>query len=122
MPRAFGAVLPRRRTPWAAIAFTSAIAAALVATGDLSSLADTTVALLVMVFAIVNVCVLVLRRDPVEHEHFRVWSFVPVAGVAISLALLTQIHAATYARAALLVSLGAALWVVNQLLSLRRSA
>jgi amino acid transporter len=122
MPRTFGVVLPGRRTPWAAIAFTSAIAAALVATGDLGALADTTVALLVIVFAIVNVCVLVLRREEVEHEHFRVWSFVPVLGVAISLALLTQIHAATYARAALLVSSGAVLWAVNQLVARRRAA
>jgi APA family basic amino acid/polyamine antiporter len=121
MPRAFATVLPSRRTPWVAIAFTSCVAAALVATGDLGSLADTTVALLVMVFAVVNVCVLVLRRDPVDHEHFAVWSWVPVAGVAISIALLTQIQAATYARAALLVALGAALWVVNRLV-LRRQA
>jgi len=115
MPGAFAQILPGRRTPWFAIAFTSAIGAALVATGDLGSLADTTVALLVMVFAIVNVCVLVLRRDPVDHEHFAVWSFVPVAGVAISAALLTQVAAATFARAGLLVALGAALWAVNRL-------
>ena len=75
----------------------------LVATGDLASLADTTVALLVIVFAIVNVSVLVLRREPVEHEHFVVPSAVPVIGVGISLALLTQIEAETYVRAALLV-------------------
>jgi amino acid transporter len=102
-----------------AVAFTSAIAAALVATGDLGSLADTTVALLVVVFAIVNVCVLVLRRDRVEHAHFRVPSVVPVVGVAISLALLTQIAAATYARAGLLLAVGVALWIVNGLV-LRR--
>ena len=35
-----------------------------------TTLADTTVALLVVVFAIVNVTVLVLRRDEVEHDHF----------------------------------------------------
>ena len=93
VPRPFALVLSERRTPWFAIAFTTAIAAVLVATGDLDELADTTVALLVVVFAIVNVCVLVLRRDPVDHEHFVVPSFVPVVGIAISLALLTQIEA-----------------------------
>jgi amino acid transporter len=122
VPRPFARVLPGRRTPWFAIAFTSAIAAGLVATGELGSLADTTVALLVVVFGIVNVCVLVLRRDPVEHEHFEVWSFVPVVGVAISIALLTQIQAATYARAAILVSIGVALWVVNWLILRRQAA
>jgi APA family basic amino acid/polyamine antiporter len=120
VPGPFAKVLPSRRTPWVAIAFTSAVAAVLVATGDLGSLADTTVALLVVVFGIVNVCVLVLRREPVDHEHFVVPSFVPVVGVGISLALLTQIKAETYGRAALLVALGAALWVVNWLVLRRR--
>ena len=119
MPRPFALVLSERRTPWFAIAFTSAIAAVLVATGDLDDLADTTVALLVVVFAIVNVCVLVLRREPVDHEHFVVPTFVPVVGVAISLALLTQIEAEIYARAGILVAVGGALWVVNWLV-LRR--
>jgi APA family basic amino acid/polyamine antiporter len=119
MPRPFAKVLPGRRTPWFAIAFTSSIAAVLVATGDLASLADTTVALLVVVFAIVNVSVLVLRRERVEHEHFVVPSVVPVIGVGISIALLTQIEAETYGRAAILVGVGVALWIVNWLV-LRR--
>ena len=121
VPRPFALVLSERRTPWFAIAFTSAVAAVLVATGDLDDLADTTVALLVVVFAIVNVCVLVLRRDPVDHDHFVVWTFVPVIGVGISLALLTQIEAEIYARAAILVAVGIALWVVNWLI-VRRQA
>ena len=119
VPRPFAKVLPVRRTPWFAIAFTALIAAVLIATGDLDSLADTTVALLVIVFAIVNVCVLVLRRERVEHEHFVVPSFIPVIGVGISIALLTQIESATYGRAAILVSVGAVLWIVNWLV-LRR--
>jgi APA family basic amino acid/polyamine antiporter len=122
VPGPFAKVLPSRRTPWFAIAFTSAVAAVLVATGDLGSLADTTVALLVVVFGIVNVCVLVLRRDPVDHEHFVVPSFVPVVGVGISAALLTQIEAATYGRAALLVALGVVLWIVNWLVLRRQAA
>ena len=119
VPRPFSKLLPGRRTPWFAIAFTSSIAAVLIATGDLGSLADTTVALLVVVFAVVNVSVLVLRRDPVEHPHFVVPAAVPVVGVAISLALLTQIEGDTYARAALLLAVGVALWAVNWLV-LRR--
>jgi APA family basic amino acid/polyamine antiporter len=115
VPRPFSRVLPGRRTPWFAIAFTSAIAAVLVATGDLDDLADTTVALLVVVFAVVNVCVLALRRETADHEHFRVWTFVPIVGVAISIALLTQIEAEIFARAGILVAVGAALWVVNWL-------
>ena len=51
--------------------FTVGIAAVLVSTGDVGNLADTTVLLLLCVFAMVNVCVIVLRRERVEHSHFR---------------------------------------------------
>ena len=64
VPAPLGTISEKRRTPWVAILFTTAIAAVLIITGDLSKLADTTVALLVIVFAIVNVSVLVLRRRP----------------------------------------------------------
>ena len=79
-PRSF-----RAPHPWFAIVFTTALAVILVLTGDLGDLADTTVALLLIVFIIVNVTVLVLRRDPVEHDHFQIPSIVPVIGVGISI-------------------------------------
>ena len=121
LPPQLSLVLPNRRTPWAAVAFTTLLAAGLIVTGDLSKLADTTVALLVIVFAIVNISVLVLRRDPVDHEHFRIPSVFPVLGVGVSIALLTQIEGETYVRAAILLAIGVGLWVVNALF-LRRSA
>ena len=121
VPRQLGLVWASRRTPWVAILFTSALAAGLIVTGDLSKLADTTVALLVIVFAIVNATVLYLRRDPVDHDHFRVPSIVPVLGIGVSIALLTQIEGEVFARAGILVGIGVALWLVNELF-LRRSA
>ena len=81
--RLFGRVLPERRTPLVAIAFTTLIAIVLIATGDLSSLADTTVLLLLFVFTIVNVAVLVLRRERVEHDHFQAPSVFPVLGAIV---------------------------------------
>ena len=113
LPRPFGSVLAERRTPWVAIAFVTALAAILVITGNLEKLADTTVALLVVVFAIVNVTVLYLRRDEVEHDHFRVPWPLPIIGVGISIALLTQVSGEAYLRAALLVGLGIVLWAIN---------
>jgi amino acid transporter len=113
LPRPFALVHERRRTPVVAILFTTLIAVVLVSTTDLAKLADTTVALLVVVFGIVNVTVLVLRRDRVEHEHFRVPSIVPVIGVGVSIALLTQIEGEVYARAAILIAIGVLLWAVN---------
>ncbi len=122
VPRPFGIVHPVRRTPWVAIAFTTALGVVLVSTGDLGGLADTTVALLVVVFAVVNVTVLVLRGDSVEHDHFSAPSVVPVVGVGISIALLTQIEAVTFGRVGLILVLGVAIWVLNALLVRREPA
>src|SRR3712207_997667 len=89
IPRPFGRVHGGRRTPWVAIVFTTLLAAVLVVSGDLSDLADTTVVLLLLVFAAVNVSVLVLRRDPVDRDHFHAPSAIPVIGAIVSLGLLT---------------------------------
>ena len=62
-----------------AILFTASLAAVLVVVGDLDTLADTTVLLLLFVFVCVNTAVLVLRRDKVDHEHFRAPGIVPGA-------------------------------------------
>jgi amino acid transporter len=115
VPAAFGRVLRGRRTPHVAIAFTTAIAVVLISTGDLGELADTTVVLLLAVFAIVNVTVLVLRRDPVDHEHFRAPASLPALGALVSVVLLVDRvggDPVVGLRAAGLVGLGALLWLV----------
>jgi amino acid transporter len=117
LPRWFGHVLPGRRTPWASIAFTAAIGVVLVVTGDLGVLADTTVMLLLLVFAAVNVSVLVLRRDKVDHEHFRTPAICPILGALISLFLVTQNEAAIYLRAAILMAIGLVFWAINRFVS-----
>jgi basic amino acid/polyamine antiporter, APA family len=121
VPRPFDALLASRRTPWFSILFTTLLACGLIVTGNLEKLVDTTVALLVVVFGIVNATVLVLRRDPVDRDHFTVPTPVPLIGIAVSLALLTQIEPEVWARAGLLLAIGAAIWAVNVAI-LRRTA
>ncbi len=99
VPGVLARLLPGRRTPWVAIAFTTAIGLALVATGDLGTLADMTVTLLLLVFAVVNASVLVLRRDPVDHDHFVAPRAIPILGVVVSLAVLATQEPATFLRA-----------------------
>jgi len=91
IPSVMGATHSIRRTPWVAIIFTTLIALVLVTYGSLGDLADTTVALLLLVFAIVNVSVLVLRRSPVAHRHFVAPSVLPVIGAVTCLILLAQL-------------------------------
>ncbi|BBY43544.1 APC family permease [Mycolicibacterium celeriflavum] len=112
LPSVLGRVLPRRRTPWAAIVATTAVAMLLSLLGDLSTLAETVVLLLLVVFISTNVAVLVLRRDQVEHPHFQVWTAVPVLGVASCVLLLTQQTATVWLYGAILVAVGAVLHLV----------
>lgn len=114
IPRAFGKVHPARRTPWFAIAFTAAVASLLLATGEVGELAETTVLLLLLVFATVNASVLVLRREKVDAPHFRAPTVMPVIGILVSLALMTTKDAETFGRAAILLLAGALLWVVTR--------
>jgi basic amino acid/polyamine antiporter, APA family len=114
LPRWLGLVLPGRHTPWAAIALTAAIAAVLVSTGDLETLADTTVVLLLLAFIGVNAAVLGARRDPVEHAHFRIPTPIPVIGIVVCIGLLTQQEGRIFARAALLLAVGVVLWAVGR--------
>ena len=117
VPKALGRVHEGRRTPYVAIVFTASLAAALVLVGDLETLADTTVLLLLFVFVCVNTAVLVLRRDPVDHDHFRAPTIVPVLGVIACVALI--IHKAfddlvIFAYAGGLIALGIALWAITR--------
>jgi amino acid transporter len=111
----FGYVSPTRRTPLIAIAFTTGLAMVLAATGDLSDLADTTVLLLLLVFMVVNVAVLVLRRDPVDHDHFRAPTIIPIIGVAVCIVLATDKAGEIWARAGILLVVGLVLWALNWL-------
>ncbi|GAA4967145.1 APC family permease [Kineococcus glutinatus] len=125
LPSFLSAVHPFRRTPWIAIVFTTAISLALIAYVSLAPdssvvavLGGTTSLLLLSVFAVVNVTVLVLRRDPVAHQHFHAGPVLPVVG-AVACAYLvlpwTSGRAGQqYEIAGILLVLGVALWALTR--------
>jgi amino acid transporter len=90
VPEILGKVHPGRRTPYVAILFTASIAAVLAVLGDLTTLADTTVLLLLIVFVAVHVSLLVLRNTPVDHDHFRAPTVLPWLGAATCAGLAVQ--------------------------------
>jgi basic amino acid/polyamine antiporter, APA family len=117
LPRVLGHVHPIRRTPYVAIAFTSLLAFGLITfVGGVPQLGGTTALLLLCVFTVVNVAVLVLRRDPVDHQHFRTPTFLPFVG-ALSCAFLvgpwTGRDPSQYRIAGVLLGIGVVLWVVT---------
>jgi APA family basic amino acid/polyamine antiporter len=115
IPRWFGRVHPERRTPWAGIVLSAAIAGVLVIVGDLETLADTTVLLLLFAFVAVHVSVLVLRRTPVDQDHYRTWTGFPVLGALSCAALIVQKlveDTVIFAYAGGLMAVGLVLWLI----------
>ncbi|RIX28390.1 APC family permease [Amnibacterium setariae] len=119
LPSVLGRTLAKRRTPWVAIVVTTVVAMALTLVGDLSLLASTVVLLLLFVFIAVNVSVLVLRRQRVDHAHFRVWTAVPVLGVASCVLLLTQQEGRVWLVGAIALVVGAVLYFAAKLVPSR---
>jgi basic amino acid/polyamine antiporter, APA family len=117
IPRALGRVHAGRRTPWAGIVLAGALAAVLVVIGDLETLADTTVLLLLFAFVAVHASVLVLRRTPVDHDHFRAWTAFPVLGALCCAALIIQKlveDTIVFAYAGGLLAFGLLLWLLER--------
>lgn len=126
LPHALGLVHPTRRTPWVAIIFTTVIAFGLiyfVVTNSqaqaISLLGGTTALLLLVVFAIVNIALIVLRRrPPVDHQHFRTPGPLPWVG-AITCAYLAGPWARSAAQmpqyriAGWLLAIGIVLWALT---------
>ncbi|MCR4522583.1 MULTISPECIES: APC family permease [Bosea] len=123
LPPILGKVHATRRTPYVAIGFTSLLAFALITfVGEVPALGGTTALLLLCVFTVVNIAVLVLRKDTVGHEHFRTPTFLPIIG-ALSCAFLagpwTGRASVQYTIAGVLIGIGVLLWVVTVIVNRR---
>jgi basic amino acid/polyamine antiporter, APA family len=126
LPHLLGRVHHRRRTPTTAILFTTALAFGLITfVGAVPALGGTTALLLLMVFTVVNVAVLVLRRDRVDADHFRTPTVLPVLG-ALACAYLATPWAGRpteqYRIAGVLLAIGVVLWGVTVLVNKRTGA
>ena len=121
LPAVLGKVHATRRTPYVAIAFTTLLAFGLITfVGGVPALGGTTALLLLCVFTVVNIAVLVLRRDRVDHQHFRTPTILPVLG-ALTCAFLvgpwTGRDPVQYRIAGILLAIGVVLWVVTVLVN-----
>ncbi len=124
IPRALARVLPGRRSPWAAIAFTTALSLGLIvvvarlAESTVTALSGTTGLLLLCVFAVVNVAALVLRRDTAREGAFRAPTATPLVAAVACLFLAgpwARLRAdwIQYRIAGGMLAVGVALWLVT---------
>ena len=68
-------------------------------------------------FAVVNISVLALRREKVEHEHFKAPTWVPVLGALSCLFFASPLSGRPleeYLIAAVLLGIGVLFWVINR--------
>lgn len=123
-----GSVHKTRRTPWVAILFTTTIAFGLIfyvsafaSDSAISVLGGTTSLLLLAVFAMVNVAVLVLRRDVKQAGgHFKTPTALPVIGFIASLYLVTPLSGrpgTQYLLAGILLVIGIVLFGITLLIN-----
>ena len=121
LPAVLGKVHRTRRTPYIAIGFTTLLAFGLITfVGEVPALGGTTALLLLCVFTVVNIAVLVLRRDRVGHQHFRTPTIVAVLGALVCAFLAgpwTGRDPVQYKIAGVLIGIGVVLWVVTVLVN-----
>ncbi len=129
LPAPLGIVHKGRQTPWVAIIFTTLISFGLITyvtlfseSNIVSLLGGTTSLLLLAVFAIVNVAVLVLRKDTVVTQHFRAPGIMPYIGVLTCAYLVgpwarSEEQQGQYPIAGGLLLVGLVLWVITWLIN-----
>jgi APA family basic amino acid/polyamine antiporter len=89
LPAVLGRVHPVRRTPHTAIVVLFVIVTALILSGSVKQLAESTVLLLLMVFSVVNLSLLVLKLRPGEPRGgFEVPAVIPALGALVCLILI----------------------------------
>lgn len=90
VPRPLSRVHARRHTPHVAILVVWLIFVVLVLSGDISSLARATSVLLLICFTLVNGALVLLKQRESWEGHFSVPLIVPVLGMLVCLAMLSQ--------------------------------
>ncbi len=122
LPPVLGWVHKGRRTPWVAIVFTTGIALGLITLvtknsgSAVAALGGTTALLLLVVFTIVNIAVLMLRRDPIDRAHFVTPTVLPVIGAVVCFFFtlpITGREPIQYVIAGWLLVIGVVLWVLT---------
>jgi len=111
LPRPLALIHPGRRTPWVAVLTAMALCVALVLTGTVGVMAQTTSLLLTAAFLVMHLSlILIRRREPAAEGTFRAPGFVPYLGIGVCLLLSSQAPAQAYLRMALVIGVGILLY------------
>lgn len=118
VPRVFARTHHSRQTPWVAIIFTTALVILLLVTADVERLAAVTVIFLIAVYALVCLSALKLRKDKVDHEHYRAPTVILYVGMVANLGLLAntiRTDPGSLVYCAAMLGVGLVLYLINEL-------
>lgn len=114
LPKVFGRVHAGRQTPWVGVSVAGLIVAILVFTGGLKILAQTTSLLIVLVFFLVHLSLLQVKRRSPEHGGFRIHPIFPIIGLVLCGILFTQFPVEVWLRSTLLLGIALMVWVLKK--------
>ncbi len=118
LPGAFGKIHPKFRTPHWSILFILAVSLALAMTGGLQKLAGATSFLLLVVFTVMNVSLIIIkRRDKNTDMSFSIPSWIPYAGALTSTALVLFVDLDSLTPLIILFVLGLALFLFQKVVN-----
>ena len=114
LPRFLAKVHPKRQTPYLAVITAFIAVAILVFSGTLGVLIKTTNLLIIMVFSMVHISLIIVRVRGHQHTGIRFPLFVPIIGLMLSLAILTQFSIEIWLRSSIILGLGIVIWGIQR--------
>ena len=121
LPAWLGKLHPRRATPYRTIFVILPVVIVLALSGTLQFLAGTTATLILLMFCLVNLSLLVIKRKEPRNEGFQVHSLVPFLALISNITLMAFADRSSHTLAAAFIGIGLILVLVHQLLSQRTS-
>lgn len=113
LPPALGKVHEGRKTPWVAILLVFGITLALVMTGSVKALAQTTSLLVFIVFACVNASLIRIKWRKEKHKGMQIPLVFPILGALCCFALFFQYSLDIYLRTLIFFGLGFLIWALQ---------
>lgn len=115
LPEVFGKVHTKRQTPWVGVLSAFLVVLVLVYTGSLKALAQTTSLLIIIVFLMVHLSLIQVKRKSYEHSGIQFPLLFPILGVFLCIVTLFQFHDyQIWLRSLILVGLGLAIWAIQK--------
>lgn len=115
LPRGLSQIHHRRQTPWVGVAVAWLAVLALVFSGGVKILAQTTSLLILTVFLLVHVSLIRVKSRREPHSGFRFHALAPIAGGLLCLVLIVQFPQEAFLRAGALLGIGALIWALQGL-------